>query len=97
MAKPIFIVGFPISANPEAIQRTYLDLTTKLGEDYHVLTYRTSKIEDVAFNVLNAEHASDVELSELFETTREQISQLLDEIAALELTQIENILPKNNP
>ena len=32
MAKPIFIVGFPVAAAAESLQQVYLELDRKLGE-----------------------------------------------------------------
>jgi len=92
MAKPIFIVGFPVEANPQAIQHVYLDLDAKLGEEYHVLTYRSSNSEDISFQVLNAVNATDIEISDLIEKTQTEIKNLLDNISLLEVNQmIENI------
>ena len=95
MAKPIFIAGFPIAADYTALSQVAEDLNYKLGEDYHVLTYRTSKVDDVTFTVLNAVNASDAEISELIERTREEINLLLTEKALINST-IHNLIPKNN-
>jgi hypothetical protein len=88
MAKPIFIVGFPVEASPQSIQHVYIDLDNKLGQEYHVLTYRTSKIEDVSFQVLNVTDATDAQISELVEKTQNDIKRLLDELSLLEVNQM---------
>ena len=97
MAKPIFIVGFPAAADAQSVHQVYADLDRKLGEDYHVLTYRAQNLEDVTFNVLNALNATDVELSELIAKTREDIDIILKEKMLSELTDLANELNKNNP
>jgi hypothetical protein len=75
-AKPIFIVGFPLSADNSSIRHVYNDLNIKLGEDYHVITYKASEIISTTFTVLNAINATDVEISELIKHTQEQIDAL---------------------
>jgi hypothetical protein len=79
MAKPIFLVGFTHEANPEAIYRAGLDLEKKIGDDYHVITYRTSKIADIQFEVLNAVNASDIEIEEIIKIARAEITQVMAE------------------
>ena len=97
MAKPIFIVGFPAAAAAESLQQVYLELDRKLGEEYHVLTYRAQKIDDIKFEVLNAIDATDIEISELIAKTRENIDIILKEKMLSELTDLAKELNKNNP
>ena len=97
MAKPIFIVGFPAAATAESLQQVYLELDRKLGEEYHVLTYRAQNIDDIKFEVLNAIDATDIEISELIAKTREDIDIILKEKMLSELTDLANDLNKNNP
>jgi hypothetical protein len=97
MAKPIFIVGFPAAADAQAIHQVYSDLDAKLGDEYHVLTYRAQNIDDVKFEVLNAINATDIEISELIAKTREDIDIILKEKMLSELTDLANELNKNNP
>lgn len=75
MAKPIFLIGFTQEANPEAIYRAGIDLEKKIGGDYHVLTYRTSKIDDIKFEVLNAINATDIEIEEIISIARAELLQ----------------------
>ncbi len=75
MAKPIFLVGFTHEANTESIHRAGIDLEKKIGNDYHVITYRTSKIVDIKFEVLNAVNASDIEIEEIIAIARAEITQ----------------------
>lgn len=96
MAKPIFIIGFPLKADVEQVQVAIEGLEKKFGEDYHVLPYRTSNIEDVTFQVLNAVNSSDVEIEELIKKAQEEIEQLRKENLVLKLEAAGNTLIKNN-
>ena len=96
MAKPIFIVGFPPTADPESIGQVYKDLDYKLGEEYHVLTYRAQGLVDIDFKVLNVTDAKDVQLSELIAKTREEIELLLKERPVLDLSGIADEIIKKN-
>jgi hypothetical protein len=61
MAKPIFIMQFPIEVPQEASLQISEQLTQKL-DDYHVLCYRDNSTESVAFTVLNAIDVNEEEL-----------------------------------
>ena len=97
MPKPIFIVGFPAAAAAESLHQVYLDLDQKLGEEYHVLTYRTNELSDVAFSVLNAINASDIEIADLIKRTREEVTSLLLDKAEVEAKYFAELQSKNNP
>lgn len=96
MAKPIFIIAFPIKADVEQVQVAIEGLEKKFGEDYHVLPYRTSNIEDVTFQVLNAVTASDVEIEELIKKAQEEIDLLRKENLVLKLETVGAKLIQNN-
>ena len=85
MAKPIFIIGFPLKADLGQVQVAIEGLEKKFGEDYHVLPYRTSLIEDVTFNVLNAINSSEIEIKELIDNAKEELEALRKENLALKL------------
>ena len=70
MAKPIFTIGLPISATDEAVIETAKALNLKLT-DYHVLIYKTSKIEDIKFELFSVENVSDIEIEDLIELTND--------------------------
>lgn len=96
MAKPIFIVGFPPNADPDSIGQVYKDLDYKLGEEYHVLTYRAQGLTDIDFKVLNATDAEDAQLADIITKTREEIELLLKERPQVDLSSIaEEIIKKN--
>ena len=94
--KPIFIVGFPASADAEAIRQVYSDLDRKLGEDYHVLTYRAQTLEDIEFKLLNVIDADDIAIADLIAKTREEIESLLKQAAPVDLTGIVDEIIKKN-
>lgn len=80
MAKPIFLIGFTQEASPEDIHRAGIDIEKKIGDDYHVMTYRTSKIDDIKFEVLNAIDATDVEIKEIISIARAEISNAVAQL-----------------
>lgn len=96
MAKPIFIIGFPIKADLQQVETAIEGLEKKFGEDYHVLPYRTSNIEDVTFQVLNAVNSSDVEIAELIKKAQAEIDELRKENLVLKLETAGTKLIKNN-
>lgn len=97
MAKPIFIVGFPPAADPESIGQVYKDLDYKLGEEYHVLTYRAQNLTDIEFKVLNVTDAEDAQIAYLITKTREEIELTLKERAtAVDLSGIADEIIKKN-
>jgi hypothetical protein len=96
MAKPIFIVGFPPNADPESIGQVYKDLDHKLGEEYHVLTYRAQGLTDIDFKVLNVADAEDAQLAEIITKTREDIELLLKERPLVDLSGIADEIIKKN-
>lgn len=85
MAKPIFLVGFPIHANAESVYQVHQSLKLQL-DDYHVLVYKEPDKEKISFEVLNAINATDIEITELIERTSNFIKEALD--GANELQQI---------
>lgn len=96
MAKPIFIIGFPLKADREHVNEAARGLELKFGEEYHVLSYRTSNIENVTFQVLNAVNATDVEIGEVIKKAQEEIETLRRENLALSLENAGNRLIQNN-
>jgi|688.fasta_scaffold1815973_2 hypothetical protein len=77
MAKPIFLIGFPYKADLAAIANAQSDIMRLLGEEYHVLAYKTSLVQDTTFEVLNAVNASDVEIESLISKVREEMVNCL--------------------
>jgi hypothetical protein len=72
MAKPIFIIQFPLEVSQKESLSISEQLTQKL-DDYHVLGYRDNATETVAFRVLNAVDADDAELKKIVDEIMEQI------------------------
>jgi len=72
MAKPIFIIQFPLEVSQKESLSISEQLTQKL-DDYHVLGYRDNVTETVAFRVLNADDADDAELKKIVDEIMEQI------------------------
>ncbi len=67
MAKPIFIIRFPYTKDPNQMERyskTYEKITKQLS-DYHVLCPMGNSVERVEFECYNAINATDVEIEEL--------------------------------
>jgi hypothetical protein len=77
MAKPIFLIGFPIEAELSSISGIQSQIHSLLGEEYHILAYKTSRIRDISFEVLNAINATDIEISDLISKVKEEIQSLL--------------------
>jgi hypothetical protein len=77
MAKPIFLIGFPMSADNESVYHVQADLSQKLEGEYHVIAYKIPGIESIKFEVLNAINASDIEIEALISKTNEFINQVL--------------------
>jgi hypothetical protein len=77
MAKPIFLIGFPIEAELSSISGIQAQIHGLLGKEYHILAYKTSRIHDISFEVLNVVNATDVEISDLISKVREEIQPLL--------------------
>lgn len=96
MAKPIFIIGFPTKADVQQVQTACEGLEKKFGEEYHVLPYRTSNIEDVTFQVLNAIGASDIEIADLIKKAQEEVEELRKENLVLKLETAGAKIIKNN-
>lgn len=76
LAKPIFIIGFPVESDNSQIDSIRQSLEYKLNSEYHIITYKAQDILTVTFNVLNAINASDVEISDLIKLTKEEITLL---------------------
>ena len=77
MAKPIFLIGFPLSADNDAVYGVQRDLSQKLEGEYHVIAYKIQNIEAIDFKVLNAINATDAQLEELIEKTSTFTEQLM--------------------
>lgn len=73
MAKPIFLIGFPIKVDASSVHGIQSSIAHLLEGEYHVIVYKTSKIQEVSFEVLNAINATDVEISELIVRVKEEI------------------------
>jgi len=65
MAKPIFTIGFPREAGQESLEGAQEGLSSKLGDDYHVIVYATSKTRDIKFDLFNVSDVSDSDIEEL--------------------------------
>jgi hypothetical protein len=79
MAKPIFLIGFPLHAENSAIHIVQADLSKKLEGEYHVLTYKVPGLDSIKFEVLNAINASDIDIEELIEKTRQSANDILED------------------
>ena len=64
MAKPIFVIHFPIAVPQEESLHISNQLTEKL-DDYHVLAYRDNVTETVEFTVLNPVDVNEEELKKI--------------------------------
>lgn len=64
MAKPIFVIHFPIAVPQEESLKISNQLTEKL-DDYHVLAYRDNVTETVEFTVLNAVDVDEEDLKKI--------------------------------
>jgi len=78
MAKPIFIIAFPINADSSQVLSVQSELSIKLGDDYHVLTYKSPDTQTIEFEVLNAVNAEDIEISDLIQRTSTFIQTMLN-------------------
>ena len=75
VAKPIFIIRFPYTENPNWMDK-YLKMYKEIGEqmtDYHVLCPMDNSVERVEFECYNAINATDVEIEELKQMILEKI------------------------
>jgi hypothetical protein len=79
MAKPIFLIGFPLEADNTAVYQVQQDLSQKLDGEYHVIAYKIQGVTAIDFKVLNAIDATDVQIEELIAKTSEFANQLLSE------------------
>lgn len=101
MARPIFLIGFPLESDNEAVYRVQQDLSVKLEDEYHVITYKVPGLESIDFKVLNAVGASSIEIEELIQTANAFAKQMLEDqqqkvdISNILNEQLEQI--KNNP
>jgi hypothetical protein len=96
MAKPIFIIGFPSKADIEHVQNAAMGIENKFGEEYHVLTYRTSNLEDITFQVLNAVGASDADIEKLAAQVKTEVEELRKENLILKLEAAGSKIIENN-
>lgn len=101
MARPIFLIGFPLEADNAAVHHVQQDLSVKLEDEYHVIAYKVPGLESIDFKVLNAVGASSIEIEELIQTANAFAKQVLEEqqqkvdISNILNEQLEQI--KNNP
>lgn len=101
MARPIFLIGFPLEADNAAVHHVQQDLSVKLEDEYHVIAYKVPGLESIDFKVLNAIGASSIEIEELIQTANAFAKQVLEEqqqkvdISNILNEQLEQI--KNNP
>lgn len=79
MAKPIFTIGFPQDADPEQLRGAQDGLSKKLGEDYHVIVYATSKTQDIKFDLFNVVDVDDSTIEELKQTVLDSLKITDDE------------------
>lgn len=79
MAKPIFLIGFPISSDNESVYHVQSDLSQKLEGEYHVIAYKAPDLESIKFKVLNAINSSDIEIEDLIAKTNSFIEEVLKE------------------
>jgi hypothetical protein len=79
MAKPLFLIGFPINSDNESVYHVQSDLSNKLDGEYHVIAYKAPEIDSIKFEVLNAVDATDIEISELILKTNSYIEEVLKE------------------
>ncbi len=91
MAKPIFIISFPYAADLDSINQAYQDIDRKLGDDYHILTYRSPDNTQIGFQLFNATDATDAQIESIIEKSREELSQLFTE-----MTIAKELLKKSN-
>jgi hypothetical protein len=101
MARPIFLIGFPLEADNAAVHHVQQDLSVKLEDEYHVIAYKVPGLESIDFKVLNAVGASSIEIEELIQTANAFAKRVLEEqqqkvdISNILNEQLEQI--KNNP
>lgn len=95
MARPIFLIGFPLEADNVAVQQVQMDLSSKLEGEYHVIVYKVPGITSIDFKVLNAINASDIELEELIEKTKSFTKMMLEEYHAELTNSLTEHLEKN--
>lgn len=79
-AKPIFIIGFPVSSENDRIETIAKGLEIKLNNEYHIITYKASDISSITFNVLNAVNATNIEIEDLIKLTNLEINRLTLEL-----------------
>lgn len=70
--KPIFTIGLPLFITDELFDKINYRVTEKLY-DYHVLVYR-HKLDDVIFELFNAKDADEINIEELKEFIKEQMT-----------------------
>jgi len=79
MAKPIFTIGFPSDAAKNQLAGAQEGLSKKLGEDYHVIVYATSKTQDIKFDLFNIIDVDDTDIEELKKTVLDSLKKIDDE------------------
>jgi hypothetical protein len=77
MAKPIFVIAYPINSNlsNESLYDITKGIEIKL-HDYHVIAYTASNIEEVEMKTLNADSANDIDIIELKKEIENQIFKI---------------------
>lgn len=74
MAKPILIARFPIkTADPEKTQKTYKLLKQLAGDDYTILAFRDNSVDRLEFEVLNADKAEQLDITQI----EKQVNEIL--------------------
>lgn len=75
MAKPIFTIGFPKAAGKEQLGEVQATLGNMLKEDYYVIVYSTSQVQDITFDLFNVSDISESEVKELQDKVLEAIKK----------------------
>lgn len=78
MAKPIFIVRFPIEIINSQGKERFIEITEQLKHqltDYHVLSLHENNIDKVQFECYNSDY-NDIEFTKLQEDIQDRLSKL---------------------
>lgn len=78
MAKPIFIVRFPIEIINAQGKERFIEITEQLKRqltDYHVLSLYENNIDKVQFECYNSDY-NDIEFTKLQEDIQDRLSKL---------------------
>jgi hypothetical protein len=79
MTKPIFLIGSPILGHDQLIKlKTGVDeIRDYLNSEYYVISYLDNRLTELDFKVLNAINATDIEIDELINKTKDQLDSIL--------------------